>query len=352
MSLNKTSLHQEHLNLKAKMAPFAGWDMPIQYTSVKGEVEAVRKSCGMFDVSHMGEFWVEGKECQEFIDHVITNEFKNLPQGKAVYSPLCDDSGQIIDDLIVYKTALNKCLICVNASNIEKDFTWLAIKAKQFDVKITNNSLEYSLIALQGPESVKHLSQLLSFNHDLPYYGVQVIGDVVLARTGYTGEDGFEIFANHSTIKQLWQNLQKMGVTPCGLAARDVLRLEVGYPLYGQDLNQTLTPLDCGLKWTVKMDKIDFIGKNALKNYAPKYKLIKLSMDKGVPRPGYKVYCNNELVGEVTSGTHSVVLDKGIAMALIRPDVKLEGKVLTVEIRNNQFEASYQTKAFVNGGHK
>jgi len=258
----------------------------------------------------------------------------------------------IIDDLIVYKTAKNKSLICVNASNIEKDFSWLALQAKKFDAEITNNSNEYSLIALQGPDSVKNLSQLIKFNHDLPYYGVEVIGDIVLARTGYTGEDGFEIFGNHNTIQDLWHKFYKIGVTPCGLASRDVLRLEVGYPLYGQDLNQTLTPFDCGLKWTVKMDKAEFVGKNALQNYAPKYKLIKLSMDKGVPRPGYKVFCNNEEIGEITSGTHSVVLDKGIAMALIQSQVKLEGKVLTVAVRNNQFEANYQSKAFVNGGHK
>jgi aminomethyltransferase len=359
MTTLKTSLHEEHIALNAKMAPFAGFDMPIQYTSVKEEVLAVRNSCGVFDVSHMGEFFVEGPDAIKFVDFLITNDFKNAEMLKAVYSPLCREDGTVIDDLIAYKLAENKILICVNASNIQKDWNWISSKASNFNCKLTNQSDEYSLLAVQGPktESIFKELNLIDSNIEFPYYSIleSKYGqeNVIIARTGYTGEDGFEVFGNHSAIKKLWKELLTNGVVPCGLASRDVLRLEVGYPLYGHELNDEITPLDAALSWTVKLNKESFIGKSSLVDYKPKFQLVKLSLDKGIPREGYNVLNENkEIIGKVTSGTMSVITGKGIAFALVEKAKIPENKKYLINIRATDYEANYHAKAFVTGGHK
>lgn len=356
--IQKTSLHDEHILLKAKMAPFAGFEMPLQYSSVKEEVQAVRSHAGIFDVSHMGEFLIEGNDAVKFVDFIITNDFKNAGNLKAVYSPLCREDGTIIDDLIAYKLAENRVLLCVNASNIKKDWDWITSKIENFNCTIKNQSDDYSLIALQGPDSDNLLRKIgLLTISDFPYYSISETlyenEKIIIARTGYTGEDGFEIFSTHKFAKLLWKKLLDIGARPCGLAARDVLRLEVCYPLYGHELNDEVTPLDSGLSWTVKLNKEAFIGKSALANYKPRYQLVKLSLDRGIPREGYDVLDENHtLIGKVTSGTMSVVMGKGIAMALIKKDQNPKNKKYIINIRSTNYEANFHSKAFITGGHK
>ncbi|MGE3609645.1 MAG: glycine cleavage system aminomethyltransferase GcvT [Bacteriovoracaceae bacterium] len=357
MTLLKTHLYDEHVKLGAKIVPFAGWDMPVQYTSVKDEVLAVRNNVGVFDVSHMGEFFVEGQDAEKFVDQLVTNDIANAPMGKAIYSPLCRENGTVIDDLIVYKLAPQRILICVNASNIDKDFNWIKSKHSGFNCTLTNKSAEYSLLALQGPKSFEILKPLLKELPDLEYYSVFETSfganPVIIARTGYTGEDGFEIFGSHQAIIQLWQKFMELKVTPCGLAARDVLRLEVCYPLYGHELNDEVNPFDAGLGWTVKLTKPHFIGKDALLPKTAHYKLVKLILDKGIPREGYPVAnSKNEVIGVVTSGSMSVVTGKGIALARIESTKTPSDEIYNVDIRQKYYPAQLTKKPFVNGGHK
>lgn len=357
MTALKTHLYDEHVKLGAKIVPFAGWDMPVQYTSVKDEVLAVRNNVGVFDVSHMGEFFVEGEDAEQFVDQLVTNDILNAPSGKAIYSPLCRDNGTVIDDLIVYKMKPGKIMICVNASNIEKDFAWIKSKHHGFKCSLSNDSALYSLLALQGPKAFETLKPLLTELPDIEYYSVFESAfegkNVIIARTGYTGEDGFEIFGAHETIKSLWQKLMTLKVTPCGLAARDVLRLEVCYPLYGHELDDEVTPYDAGLGWTVKPAKTKFVGKESLAPKPAKYKLVKLILDKGIPREGYPILnSKNEPIGTVTSGTMSVVLNKGIAIGRIQIDKAPADEVFLVDIRQKAYPAQLTKIPFVTGGHK
>lgn len=355
----QTALYDEHVALNAKIVDFAGWQMPIQYKNLKEEVIAVRENVGVFDVSHMGEFFIEGPQALDFVDYLVTNDIKGAELKKAIYSPLCREDGTIIDDLIVYKLTANKLMICVNASNIQKDFDWMQSHAAKFDCKLTDRSDDFSLLALQGPKTIESLKKIdLGFKfEDIEYYSIQIGTNdetpVLLARTGYTGEDGFEIFGPHQYIKELWAKLMAASVTPCGLGSRDVLRLEVGYPLYGHELDDTVTPLDCGLKWTVKFLNDDFIGKSTLESYSPKYRLIKLSLDKGIPREGYSVEkSDGTKLGSVKSGTMSVVLKKGIAIARIDKNLYSADDQIVVDIRGKKYNAHINKKPFVVGGHK
>ncbi len=355
--LKRTRLYDEHVKLGAKIVPFAGWDMPVQYSSVKDEVLAVRNHVGVFDVSHMGEFFIDGKEAEAFADSLVTNDILGAPQGKAIYSPLCRENGTVIDDLIVYKLAPGRVMICVNASNIEKDFNWIKSKHAGFECTLKNKSDEFSLLALQGPKALETLKPFLNELPDLEYYSVfetQFQGrPIILARTGYTGEDGFEIFGDHDAISSLWRKFMEAKVTPCGLAARDVLRLEVCYPLYGHELNDEVTPYDAGLGWTVKLNKSKFVGLDALKPKPAQYKLVKLLLDKGIPREGYPVLnAKSEIIGTITSGTMSVQLNKGIAFARIQIDKVPKDEVFIIDIRQKHYPAQQVSKPFVTGGHK
>lgn len=352
-TLFRTSLYEEHQKLNAKLVPFAGWEMPVQYTSVKDEVIAVRQNIGVFDVSHMGEFFVEGADAEAFVDQLVTNDIINAPMGKAIYSPLCRDNGTVVDDLIVYKLAPQKIMICVNASNIDKDFAWMQSKHKGFACTLTNKSNEFSLLAIQGPKSEEVMKAIISDLPQMEYYAAVELKNVIVARTGYTGEDGFEIFGTHDYIKGLWANLMSRGVTPCGLAARDVLRLEVCYPLYGHELTDEVTPLDAALGWTVKLNKKSFIGQNALAEIKPKYKLVKLKVEKGIPREGYPVVnSEHQVIGKVTSGTMSVTLGQGIALAQVEVAKYPKDEVFFVDIRGKFYNTELTKKAFVTGGHK
>lgn len=353
MTAMRTALYEAHVAAGAKMVDFAGWDMPVQYTSVKDEALAVRNSVGVFDVSHMGEFFIEGSDAVSYIDHLVPNDIAGAPIGKAVYSPLCREDGTTIDDLIVYKLASQRLLVCVNASNIQKDFAWMQKHLNNFKVEFKDRSKDFSLLALQGPQSFEVLRKQIPNLPEMEYYSVWENADFIVARTGYTGEDGFEVFGAHRPIKQLWEKFMQAGVTPCGLAARDVLRLEVCYPLYGHELNDTVTPLDAALGWTVKKLKPSFIGKAALETYKPRFKLVKLILDKGIPREGYQVYdATGMAIGEVTSGTMSVILNKGVALARINIDKALPEQKYFVDIRNKQYPAESVAKPFVQGGHK
>ncbi len=348
--MKKTFLYEDHKELGAKMVPFAGFSMPIQYNSVKQEILSVREFAGMFDVSHMGEFFVQGKQTSQFIDYILPNNYKDLPVGKALYSPILNSEGKILDDLIAYKLSDERALICVNAANIEKDFDWISSKAQNFNVEILNESEKYSLIAVQGPKASDILSEELALPgiESLPTYGVLESGDLIIARTGYTGEDGYEVFGSHQKIKKIWLNLIKSKVSPCGLAARDTLRLEACYPLYGQELSEELTPFDCGLKWTVKMEKDDFLGKESLSKVKSTKKLIRFYLENGIPRAGLKIFDreDNE-VGHVTSGTFSPSFKKGIAMGLIKSEKKFEEGDLLIDIRGKKYPAIKQKKNFI-----
>lgn len=354
----KTALYTTHLDLGAKMAPFAGFAMPLQYTSAKDEAVAVRENAGVFDVSHMGEFMCTGPEALKFADYLLTNDITSPSIGKAIYSPLCNQQGKILDDLIVYKLKTDKILFCVNAANIQKDWEWISKQAENFDCKLSNISDEISLLALQGPKSYQILQEIGCLKDiDPEYYSVTTESfaddEIIFARTGYTGEDGFEIFCNHQSVKILWEKLMQKGVTPCGLVARDVLRLEVCYPLYGNELGEELTPYDCGLRWTVKMGKTAFIPKESLSDYQQKYQLVKLILDKGIPRADYEI-CdeNGNKIGLVTSGTHSPMLKKGIALGLVEKILMPENRKFTVKVRQQLINAQFQTKPFYSGGHK
>lgn len=361
--MKKTSLYENHLASGAKMVNFAGWEMPIQYQNLKEEVLAVRKNVGVFDVSHMGEFFISGTDAVKAVDYLVTNDIAGADIGKAVYSPLCREDGTIIDDLIVYKIANDKVMICVNAANLEKDKKWITSKISSnlsdFDVNFVDMSDHYSLLAVQGPQTFKVLSEI-NLNaqlEDIDYYSLQMVNNesqtpIIFARTGYTGEDGFEIFGPHDYIKGVWEQLIEKGVKPCGLGSRDVLRLEVCYPLYGNELNDDVTPLDTGLKWTVKMKKPDFIGKEALASYTPQFQLIKLQVEKGIARSNYPVEnANGEEIGVVTSGTMSVVRSEGIALARVKKGSFTDDNIF-VKIRNKQFKAIRTKQPFVTGGHK
>ncbi len=354
----KTSLHGLHLELGAKMGEFAGFEMPLQYSSIKEEVIAVRESLGVFDVSHMGQFFVEGADAINFVDYLLPNDFSGAGDLKAVYSPLCRDNGTVVDDLIAYKLADDRVLICVNAANIDKDWEWISSKvSSRFNIKLTNRSDDFSLLAVQGPKVEETFVKmgLLDSSEQFPYYSIKERPEqsLIMARTGYTGEDGFELYGSHETIAKLWKQLLDLGTVPCGLVSRDVLRLEVCYPLYGHEIHDEVTPLDAGLKWTVKLDKPDFVGKEALQEYIPKYRLIKLSLDKGIPREGYEVAnAADEVIGKVTSGTMSVTSGQGIALCLVEKDKFPQDKKLFIKIRNRSVEANYHAKPFVTGGHK
>jgi len=361
MSLKKTSLHQVHLNLNAKMLEFGGFEMPIQYSGIKDEVLSVRENAGVFDVSHMGEFFIDGPQAVDCLDHIMTNDFKSVPVGKAVYSPICRENGTVIDDIIAYKLKEDSVLVCVNAANINKDFEWFLKQTSSFNCTLTNQSEKYSLIALQGPKAESALLKLHILKDmdlsSIPYYGVSSTQsdnkNIILARTGYTGEDGFEIFSDHETIKNIWKLLVDQGVKPCGLAARDVLRLEVCYPLYGHEITDTVTPLDSALKWCVKMNKVNFIGKESLSKINPSFRLVKLSLEKGIPRQGYEVLnSSDEIIGAVTSGTMSVSLNFGIALARIDKNKFPDDKKFFIKVRNKVYNANLHSKPFVSGGHK
>ena len=360
--MKNTALTSVHEALGAKMVPFAGYNMPVQYEGVNIEHETVRNGVGVFDVSHMGEFLIEGEQALELIQKVTSNDASKLTIGKAQYSCLPNDTGGIVDDLIVYKVKEQTYLLVVNASNIEKDWNWISSK-NDVGAEMRDISDNYSLLAIQGPKAVEAMQSLTS--HDLsaiPFYNF-IVGDfadiehVIISATGYTGSGGFEIYCKNSEVKQVWDKVfeagAKYGIKPIGLAARDTLRLEMGYCLYGNDIDDTTSPIEAGLGWITKFTKT-FTNSKALeaeKAEGPKRKLIAFELDeRGIPRHGYDIVDENgKVIGVVTSGTMSPSLNKGIGLGYV-PTTRSEiGKAIYIQIRKNAVPATIVKLPFYKG---
>lgn len=356
--LKKTPLYQSHVNLKARMVPFAGYEMPVQYTGVLSETIATRQSLGLFDVSHMGQFSLKGKNTLVALQKLVTNDLSKLQLGQAQYNMLCNEKGGVIDDLIVYRRAEGETYICVNASNREADFKWMKSHLPK-EVQLEDESDQTALIAVQGPKAqdlMAHISDRL-FAHHLKYYWAQdtKVFDrpCYLSRTGYTGEDGFELYLKAEDAAAVWDRLleegKKSGITPCGLGARDTLRLEMGYALHGHEISPAISPLAAGLGWTVKLQmESDFVGKAALQKEAKtgSEKTLKAFVveDRRIARQGYKIYSGAQCVGEITSGTQSPHRNAPIAMGFVQASSK---PPYTVEVREAQVPLTVAKLPFV-----
>lgn len=351
-TLRRTPLFEEHKNLGAKLVPFGGWEMPISYEGVIAEHHAVRQKCGLFDVSHMGEIFVEGPEAEKFLQWMTVNDLSRLADGQGQYSALLNDQGGIVDDLILYRLRADRFLLCVNASNTEKDFRWIKEHASRFKVNVTDDSARWSQIAVQGPESLATLKGLFSaadatrlaaLNYmdiaSFPMFGA----DVFVARTGYTGEQGFELYMPNAVATKIWRELlaqgPKTGVKPIGLGARDTLRLEACYLLYGNDMDDNVSPLEAGIGWAVRLEK-DFLAKDRLaaeKARGSSRKMVAFLLDdKGIARPGMDVYSGEKKIGAVTSAGFLPTLDKSGGMALIDASAAKVGDTVEVDIRGKR----------------
>lgn len=347
--MKKTSLYEKHVELNAKIVPFAGFEMPLQYEGVIKEHLAVRSTAGVFDVSHMGEFIVRGKNSEKFLNYVTINDVSKIEIGQAQYSAMCYDDGGIVDDLLIYRYNEYYMLV-VNASNIEKDFNWLNEYLFD-DVTLENRSAEISLIAVQGPKSREILLKISESDiSELPFYHFikgKVAGcAVTIARTGYTGELGYEIYGANDLMPKIWDELFKigkpMGLVPVGLAARDTLRLEMKFCLYGNDIDETIHPYEAGLGWITKVDKGDFIGREAIVDRKANMsrRLVCVEMiDRAIPRQGYEIFIDDEKSGYFTSGGQSPSLQKGIGLAYIKRPYTKSGTEIEVEIRGKRKRA-------------
>lgn len=358
--MKKTKFNSIHKKLGAKMVEFAGYEMPIQYSSIIAEHKAVRNSVGVFDVSHMGEIFITGEKALDFVQHITINDASKLFPGRVQYSAMCYPDGGIVDDLLVYKISENEFLLVVNASNIDKDFNWMKENNK-FGVSIKNRSDDYSLLAVQGPSSKDVLQKLISDELELEYYHFikgKIAGvDMIISRTGYTGELGYELYftGDESTAEKVWNEIFSAGkefdIQPVGLAARDSLRLEMGYCLYGNDIDQTTNPIEAGLGWVTKIDKADFIGKNPIlkvKQDGPNRKLVAMISDeKTFPRHGYDIIVEGKKVGVITSGTVSPVLEKPIALGYVDKPFNSPGSEVLFKIRDKEFPARITKLPFV-----
>jgi aminomethyltransferase len=340
----RTPLYDVHVRAGARMVEFAGWVMPVQYQGIIAEHETVRERVGLFDVSHMGEVVFRGPKALESLQRLFTNDLGRCVDGQAQYGCLCRESGGIVDDVVVYRRAADDLLVCVNAANRQKDFDWLHGHA--FGADVTNESDAWAQLAVQGPRAAEVVQRLTPVR--LSSVGTYRFapGDVAgipctIARTGYTGEDGFELFCASDEAPRLWAALMDAGrpegIQPCGLGARDSLRLEMAYRLYGSDMDDSTTPLEAGLSWVVKLEKGDFIGRQALqkqKETGLSRKLVGFTLtDPGIPRHGYAVLQDGKPVGTVTSGTRSPTLETSIGLAYVPPGLAAEGSTFAVDIR-------------------
>ncbi|WP_417291039.1 glycine cleavage system aminomethyltransferase GcvT [Corallibacter sp.] len=360
--MKNTALTTTHEALGAKMVPFAGYNMPVQYEGVNIEHETVRNAVGVFDVSHMGEFLIEGPNALELIQKISSNDASKLTIGKAQYSCLPNDDGGIVDDLIIYRIKEETYLLVVNASNIEKDWNWIQSK-NDVGADMRDLSEDYSLLAIQGPKAIEAMQSLSS--HDLSeikFYNF-VVGDfagiehAIISATGYTGSGGFEIYCKNSEVKQVWDKVMEAGadygIKPIGLAARDTLRLEMGYCLYGNDIDDTTSPIEAGLGWITKFSKA-FTNSEALeteKQQGPKRKLIAFTLDeRGIPRQGYDIVDEQgEKIGVVTSGTMSPSLGKGIGLGYVPTALASVDSKIHIQIRKNAVPATVVKLPFYKG---
>lgn len=361
MENKRTCLYDKHVALGALISPFGGFDMPIQYTGIVDEHNAVRHACGIFDVSHMGEVLVTGPQSEKFVNYIFTNDIAGAPDGKIFYGMMCHPTGGVVDDLLVYKMGAERFFLVINASNIDKDVAWIMEHAKDFDVTVENQSEKYGEVAVQGPKTEEIVERILGIQcSDLAFYTckeVEVNGEtIIISRTGYTGEDGFEIYASHAFTNEVWDKLVGSGeVKPCGLGCRDTLRFEVGLPLYGDELTDEITPLEAGLGMFAKLDK-DFIGRDALvaqKTEGLKRKIVGIELkDKAIPRHGYPVEVDGKVIGEVTTGYNSISTGKSVCMAMLDIDyTKLDTEV-EVRIRKKVFPGVVTKKRFYDKNYK
>lgn len=354
--LKKTPLYQNYVDSGAKIVEFGGWAMPVQFTSIKEEHNAVRYEVGMFDVSHMGEISIKGNDASKFVQYLLSNDTNNLTDTKAQYTALCNEEGGIIDDLVTYKIGDNDYLLIVNAANTDKDFAWVQKHAPKFDVEVSNVSNQFGQLAVQGPKARDLVSGLVDidvsemkpfdFQQNVTLFGKNVI----LSQSGYTGEDGFEIYCKAKDTVDIWNGFIEYNVVPCGLGARDTLRLEAGLPLHGQDLTESITPYEGGIAFAAKpLIEEDFIGKSVLKDQkenGSERRTVGLELlDKGIARTGYPVLdLDGNEIGEVTSGTQAPSSGKSIAMAIIKRDEFEMGRELLVQVRKRQLKAKIVKK--------
>lgn len=362
-ALNRTPLYDEHVAAGGKMVPFAGFAMPVQYpTGITAEHRAVREAAGLFDVSHMGEFDLRGPDALTLLQRVTVNDASRVAVGQAQYTAMVREDGGIIDDLLIYRFA-DGWMVVVNASNRDKDLAWIRRHAEGLDVRVNDRSDELGLLALQGPRARQILQPLVDVDLDEVGYYRFTEGTVagvfgVISATGYTGEDGFELYLPADRCAAVWRRLldegHEAGLVPAGLGARDSLRLEVGYALYGNDLDEEHTPLEAGLGWITKLDKGDFVGREALarqKEEGVARRLVGLRLtERGFPRPGYPVVVDGGVVGAVTSGIVSPTLGEGIAMAYVASEHAARGSEVAVEIRGRPVPAVVQRPPFYTGG--
>ncbi len=348
----RTPLYEEHKASKAKLIDFGGWEMPVQYAGVIEEHQTVRTKAGLFDVSHMGEINVYGKEALGFVQNLITNDASRLGDGEILYSPMCYPDGGVVDDLLVYRYDSEHFFLVVNASNTDKDYTWMLGQVGNFEVRVDNVTDRYAQLALQGPLAEVILQPISNIDlSKLNYYTFRY-GEIdgvpsLISRTGYTGEDGFEIYVSPEYGRQLWRKILEIGapegVQPIGLGARDTLRFEAGLPLYGNELGAEISPLEAGLGSFVKLNKAEFVGKVALeaqKEQGVPRKLVGLEMiGRGIARSHYPLQKNGEEIGFITSGSFSPTLNKNIALGLIRADLAVQGDMLDVLIRGKTVQA-------------
>ncbi|MBO5549563.1 MAG: glycine cleavage system aminomethyltransferase GcvT [Prevotella sp.] len=354
----RTCLYDKHVALGALISPFGGFDMPIQYTNIIDEHQTVRQACGVFDVSHMGEVLVSGADACRYVNHIFTNDVTTIADGQILYGMMCYEDGGVVDDLLVYKEAADCYFLVINASNIDKDWAWIQQQSQGYDVSLENLSDSYGELAVQGPQAEAVMEDVLGIPcKELTFYTFKHVGDVLVSRTGYTGEDGFEIYASADYVNRCWDDLMVSGrCKPCGLGCRDTLRFEVGLPLYGDELSEEITPIMAGLGMFVKLDKAEFIGREALarqKADGPARKLVGIELaDKAIPRHGYAVLKDGEAIGEVTTGYHSISVDKSVCMALIDACyAKLDTEV-QVQIRKKVFPGKVVKKQFYNKNYK
>jgi len=364
MDEKKTCLYDKHVALGAHMSPFGGFIMPIQYSTITSEHIAVRTDVGVFDVSHMGEFFVKGPEAEKFIQHIFTNDIAGMPSGKILYGMMCYEDGGVVDDLLVYKEkAADEYLLVVNAGNIDKDFEWVSRQIEGYDCKCMNESEKWGQLAIQGPNAEKTVVELFGLEcaKDLSFYtycdSEYDGGRLIVSRTGYTGEDGFELYCDPKSINAMWDRLIEAGVAPCGLGCRDTLRFEAGLPLYGDELSEEISPVMAGLGMFCKLDSKDFIGCDALKaqkENGTQKKLVGIEIeDRAIPRAGYMVELEDGTeVGVVTTGYHSISLDRSICFALVKREYAALDTPLWIHIRKKVFPGKVVKKRFYQTNYK
>lgn len=362
MSEKRTCLYEKHVALGAKMVPFGGFEMPIQYSDIADEHNAVRQACGVFDVSHMGEVLVEGPEAEKYVQHIFTNDVAGAPVGKIFYGMMLHPDGGTVDDLLVYKQGNDKFFLVINAANIDKDFAWMTEQIKGFNATAVNQSEIYGQLAVQGPRAEAIVEKYLGLAcSELAFYtfkDVETEGEtIIISRTGYTGEDGFEIYGSHDYIRACWDKLLASGeVKPCGLGCRDTLRFEVGLPLYGDELTDELSPIEAGLGMFVKLDKEEFVGKEAVakqKAEGVTRKIIGIELTgKAIPRHGYDVEADGKVIGTVTTGYNSISTGKSVCMALVDIAYAKIGTPVQVRIHRKLHDGTVTKKRFYEKNYK